>query len=119
MPRKRRKKNRRPRWYRRGEQIYQKLVRQNDPLALADLTEEERLMLIFGQRAGVRELLTYAKGDLLNLVGMDLRELEMIPGVGPALAAKVAALLFEFGLFRQRVSAVPDGEDYEGRDHSP
>ncbi len=29
MPRKRRK-NRRPRWYRRGEIIYQQLVRQND-----------------------------------------------------------------------------------------
>lgn len=111
MPRKRRKKNRRPRWYRRGEQIYQKLVRRNDPLSLADLTDEERLMLIFGQQAGVRELLTYAKGDLLNLVGMDLRELEMIRGVGPALAAKVAAFLYQIGLFCQRINADRDGED--------
>ena len=104
------KKNRRPRWYRRGEVIYQKLVRQNDPITIGDLTQEERLELIFGQRKGVKELLDYAQGDLLNLVGVDLKSLEMIPGVGPALAAKVAAFMYEVGLICPRLSAFLDAK---------
>ncbi len=110
MPRKRRK-NRRPRWYRRGEIIYQQLVRQNDPITIADLTAEERLALIFGQSQGIRELLAYAKGDLLNLVGTDLKELESVPGVGPALVAKVAALMYELGHLCPRIYALRDGEN--------
>jgi len=107
----RRRKKRRPAWYRRGEQIYQRLVRKNDPMTLADLSEEERLVLIFGQSQGVKELLAYAGGDLLNLVGRDLRELESIPGVGPALAAKVAAFMFEMGHFCPRLRALQDREN--------
>ena len=109
MPR--RKKVRRPRWYRRGETIYQKLTRKNEPLSLADLSDEERLVLIFGQKKGVKELLEYAKGDLLNLVGAELTELEMIPGVGPALAAKVAALLYQIGLLCRRINALREGKN--------
>lgn len=107
---KRNKKTVRPRWYRRGEMIYNGLIRKRDPLSLADLTNEERLALIFGQKKGVRELLEYAEGELLNLVGKDVRELETIPGVGPALAAKTAALLYQFGLFLQRLQAREVGE---------
>jgi len=69
MPRK--KKSRRPRWYRRGEVIYQKLVRQNDPITIGDLSQAE---------------------------------------VGPALAAKVAAFMYEIGLLCPRLSALQDGE---------
>ena len=107
----RKKKTLRPRWYRRGELVYNQLVRRHEPLSLADLSAEDRLALIFGQSRGVKELLEFADGDLLNLVGKDVREIEAVPGVGPALAAKVAALLFEFGLFWQRLSAVPDGAE--------
>ena len=106
-----RKKKTRPRWYRRGEVIFQKLVRQHDPLTVGDLTQEERLELIFGQRRGIRELLEYARGDLLSLVGVDLKTLEMVPGVGPALAAKVAAFMYEIGFLCPRIRALQDGEN--------
>ena len=106
----RRKKRYNPK-YRRGELVYRRLVRQSDPLTIADLTDEERLALIFGQSRGVRELLEYADGDLLNLVGRDLRELEFVPNVGPALAAKVAAFFFQVGLICPRLGAVLDGTE--------
>jgi len=106
----RKKKTLRPRWYRRGELIYNRLIRKTDPLSIGDLADHERLALIFGQARGVKELLAYAQGDLLNLVGKDVREIEAIPGVGPALAAKVAALLYEYGLFWQRMRALQDGD---------
>lgn len=100
---------------RRGERIFGALVRKRKPIRLDDLSDVERLSLIFGQSQGVAELLEFADGDLLNLIGVDLRDLEAVPGVGPALAAKAYAFLYELGRLVQRVCAEEEGEE-EGQD---
>jgi len=89
--------------YRRGERIFRLLTRKKSPLNISDLSTAERLELIFGQSSGIRELLEYAEGDLVNLIGKDLRDLEAMPGVGPALAAKLAAFMFEAGLLCSKI----------------
>ncbi len=100
---------------RRGERIFGALVRKRKPIRLDDLSDVERLSLIFGQSQGVAELLEFADGDLLNLIGVDLRDLEAVPGVGPALAAKAYAFLYELGRLVQRVCAEEEDEE-EGQD---
>jgi len=88
--------------FRLGEAAYRALTKK-DPVDLGSLTLAERLAILFGQRRGVAELVKAADGDLLNLVGMDVADLEAIPGVGPPLAAKVAVFLYEAGLIHQRL----------------
>ena len=93
--------------YRLGEAAYRALTRK-EPVNLSELSTAERLAILFGQRRGVAELVKAADGDLLNLVGMDVADLEAIPGVGPALAAKVAVFLYEAGLIHRRLKQRQD-----------
>lgn len=80
--------------HRRGaQQLARALARKRQPLALATLSLGDKLYAMFGNKPAALAIAEYARGDLRNLQGQNLADLEGLPSVGKGMATKVAVLM--------------------------
>ncbi|MCX7782650.1 MAG: hypothetical protein N2318_03285 [Meiothermus sp.] len=81
-----------------GRTAFRNFTRKRNPIDPLASSQLELMTIILADRRSAESILAYAKGDLRNLNGTDLKDIASLPGVGEAAAAKVAAM---FSLFRQ------------------
>ena len=89
-----------------GRNAYRAFASKTAPVDVEALHQRELLTILLGSPAAASALMRAttslddpdAAPDLRSLIGMDIRDLAAIPGVGESSAAKVAAL---FGLLVQ------------------
>jgi hypothetical protein len=84
--------------YDRGKRFYWEVTRRHDPTDPYTLPQKRLLQVLGFTPQASLSLLERGAGDVFNLVGQQLQDLEAAPGVGPAQCAKLVAL---FALIHQ------------------
>ena len=73
-----------------AETLFHQATRKHDPIDLAGLPFEQRLsILLGGNDKAAASIAEFTGGDLRKLSGMELADLEGIPGVGRATAVRL------------------------------
>ena len=73
-----------------AETLFHQATRKHDPIDLAGLPFEQRLsILLGGNDKAAASIAEFTGGDLRKLTGMELADLEGIPGVGRATAVRL------------------------------
>jgi len=74
----------------KAETLFHQATRKHDPIDLAELPFARRLsILLGGNDKAAASIAEFTGGDLRKLTGMELADLEGIPGVGRATAVRL------------------------------
>ena len=94
-----------------GRSAYRLFTRKNNPIQPDSAKQTDLLTILLADRSSAESIMEYAKGDLRNLNGIELKELLGLPKVGEAAAAKIVALfaLIEHLLSRPLQPSESDG----------
>jgi|GEM_PF-3106971 len=94
-----------------GRSAYRLFTRKNNPIRPDSAKQTELLAILLADRRSAESIMEYAKGDLRNLNGVELKELLGLPKVGEAAAAKLVSLfaLIEHLLSRPLQPSESDG----------
>jgi len=94
-----------------GRSAYRLFTRKNNPIRPDTAKQTELLAILLADQRSAESIMEYAKGDLRNLNGIELKELLGLPKVGEAAAAKIVALfaLIEHLLARPLQPSDSDG----------
>ncbi len=68
------------------------MTRKRDPVPPSAVPMEDLLYVLLGSRRAARSIVEETGGDLRRLVGVELADLMVLPGVGDGTAARIAAL---------------------------
>ena len=94
-----------------GRSAYRLFTRKNNPIRPDTAKQTELLAILLADQRSAESIMEYAKGDLRNLNGVELKELLGLPKVGEAAAAKLVSLfaLIEHLLSRPLQPSESDG----------
>ena len=94
-----------------GRSAYRFFTRKNNPIRPDTAKQTDLLAILLADRRSAESIMEYAKGDLRNLNGVELKELLGLPKVGEAAAAKLVSLfaLIEHLLSRPLQPSESDG----------
>ncbi len=94
-----------------GRSAYRFFTRKNNPIRPDTAKQTDLLAILLADRRSAESILEYARGDLRNLNGIELKELIALPKVGEAAAAKIVSLfaLIEHLLSRPLQPSESDG----------
>jgi len=94
-----------------GRSAYRLFTRKNNPIQPDSAKQTDLLTILLADRSSAESIMEYAKGDLRNLNGIELKELLGLPKVGEAAAAKIVAL---FALIEHLLSRPLQPSDSDG-----
>jgi len=94
-----------------GRSAYRLFTRKNNPIQPDSAKQTDLLAILLADRRSAESIMEYAKGDLRNLNGIELKELLGLPKVGEAAAAKIVAL---FALIEHLLSRPLQPSDSDG-----
>jgi len=94
-----------------GRSAYRFFTRKNNPVRPDTAKQTDLLAILLADRRSAESIMEYAKGDLRNLNGIELKELIDLPKVGEAAAAKIVSL---FALIEHLLSRPLQPSDSDG-----
>jgi len=94
-----------------GRSAYRLFTRKNNPIRPDSAKQTVLLAILLADRRSAESIMEYAKGDLRNLNGIELKELLSLPKVGEAAAAKLVSL---FALIEHLLSRPLQPSDSDG-----
>ena len=94
-----------------GRSAYRLFTRKNNPIQPDSAKQTDLLTILLADRSSAESIMEYAKGDLRNLNGIELKELLGLPKVGEAAAAKIVSL---FALIEHLLSRPLQPSDSDG-----
>jgi len=94
-----------------GRSAYRFFTRKNNPIRPDTAKQTDLLTILLADRRSAESIMEYAKGDLRNLNGIELKELLSLPKVGEAAAAKLVSL---FALIEHLLSRPLQPSDSDG-----
>lgn len=72
--------------------LYQQLIRKTNPLNVLEIPQINLLEVLGFPGLGAHTLLEAGRGNIFNLAGWDIEDLEALPGIGPGQVSMLVAL---------------------------
>lgn len=76
----------------RNRKLYQDLTRKTDPLNILKVPQINLLEVLGFPALGAHTLLEAGNGNIFNLAGWEIEDLEALPGIGPGQVSMLVAL---------------------------